>query len=341
MFSWWGNDTSIYFPNIGLKLGNVPRGFTLFGFDIAFYGICIAIGMLGGIMMAEWQAKRSGQNPDDYTTFALWAIPLSVIGARIYSVAFEWDYYKNDLKQIFNVRNGGLAIYGGVIVAVSFAFLYCRIKKMKAGVLVDTGILGMLVGQIIGRWGNFFNRECFGNYTNSLLAMQIQVNDSNLSTYFKPNLVSDASLASIYADKDKALEAIMEIRNNITLSVDGLECVQVQPTFLYESLWNLALLIILICIWKYKKFDGEILLLYLFGYGLGRVWIEGLRTDQLFLWNTGIAVSQLLSGILVVVCGGLILFLRHKAKVRGTKPLFCEYGGAKTVENVTDNADKD
>ena len=329
MFSWWDNDTSIYFPNIGLKMSNVPRGFAVFDFNIAFYGLCIALGMIGGIMIAEWQAKRSGQNPDDYTTFALWAIPLSVIGARIYSVIFEWDYYKDDLKQIFNLRNGGLAIYGGVIVAVSFAFIYCKIKKMKAGVLVDTGILGMLVGQIVGRWGNFFNRECFGNYTNSLLAMQIRVDDANLSNYFKPALMSDARVAELYAGKDKALAAIMEIRNNITTSVDGFDCIQVQPTFLYESLWNLALLIILVCIWRYKKFDGEILLLYLFGYGLGRLWIEGLRTDQLFLWNSGIAVSQLLSGILAVASAALILFLRHRAKVNGTKPSFCDYGKAK------------
>ncbi len=325
MFSWWDNTTSIYFPNLGIKLANVPRGFSLFGFDIAFYGVLIAIGMLGGIMMAEWQAKRSGQNPDDYSTFALWAIPLSVIGARIYEVFFDWDYYKGNLKEIVNLRNGGLAIYGGVIVSIAFAFLYCRIKKMKGAVLVDTGILGMLVGQVIGRWGNFFNRECFGNYTDSLFAMQIQVSDGNLSSYFKPSVVSDARLAEMYAGKDKALAAIMEIRNNITMSVDGLECVQVQPTFLYEGLWNLALLIILICVWKHKKFDGEILLLYLFGYGLGRLWIEGLRTDQLFLWNTGIAVSQLLSGILVVVCGGMILFLRSRAKKKGIKPLYCDY----------------
>lgn len=326
MLSWWGNDTSIYFPNLGIRLPNVPRGVAVFGFDIAFYGVCIALGMLLGIEMARWQAKRSGQNPDDYLDLALWAIPLSVVGARIYSVAFEWKDYKDNLKEIFNLRNGGLAIYGGVIAAIIIVFVFCRIKKMNPGVMADTGILGMLVGQCIGRWGNFFNRECFGNYTNSLLAMQIQVNDNCLSSYFKPDVVSDARLADIYAGKDKALAAISEIRNNLVLSVDGIKCVQVQPTFLYESLWNLCLLIILIIVWNRKKFNGEIILWYLFGYGLGRVWIEGLRTDQLFLWNTGIAVSQLLSAILVVGSLGLILFLRYRAKKNGTKPLFCDYG---------------
>ena len=313
MFSWWGNDTSIYFPNLGIRLANIPRGFSISGFTIAFYGICIAIGMIGGILMAQWQAKRSGQDPEDYLDFALWAIPISVVGARLYSVAFEWDYYKNDLSEIFNLRNGGLAIYGGVIAAILTAFVYSRIKKINMGLLTDTGILGMLVGQICGRWGNFFNRECFGNYTDSLFAMQIEVTDSNLSSYFKPSVISDSRLAQLYAGKERALEAISEIRNNLALSVDGTTCIQVQPTFLYESLWNLALLIILICVWKYKKFDGEILLLYLFGYGLGRSWIEGLRTDQLFLWNTGIAVSQLLSMLLVVGSAVLILILRTRA----------------------------
>lgn len=326
MFEWWDNTTSIYFPNLGIRLPNVPRGFSVFGFNIAFYGLCIAIGMLGGIWMARWQAKRSGQKPDDYLDFALWAIPLSVVGARIYSVAFEWDYYKNDLKQIFNLRNGGLAIYGGLIAAIIIIFIYCKIKKMKPGTLADTAILGMLVGQACGRWGNFFNRECFGSYTDGLFAMQIQTNDVNLSSYFKPAVVSDARLAEIYAGKERAMAAIMEIRNNLVTSVDGIECVQVQPTYLYESVWNVCLLIILILVWRYKKFEGEIILLYLFGYGLGRAWIEGLRTDQLFLWNSGIAVSQLLSIILVVASAVIIIVCRTKAIKSGKIPEFCDYG---------------
>ena len=145
------------------------------------------------------------------------------------------------------------------------------------------------------------------------------------SNYFKPEQVSDAALANIYAGKERALESIMEIRNNLITASDGITYVQVQPTFLYESLWNLALLIILLVYWKYKKFDGEIGLLYLFGYGLGRLWIEGLRTDQLFLWRTGIAVSQLLSGALVVVSLGLIIYFRIRAKKLGTKPKYCDY----------------
>lgn len=312
----WGNDTNINFPNIGLSLENVPRGFEIFGFRIALYGICIAIGMLGGILIARWQAKRSGQDKEMYLDFALWAIPLSVVGARLYSVIFEWDYYKDDLLKIFNLRNGGLAIYGGVIVAILCAFVYSKIKKISVGLLADTGILGMLVGQICGRWGNFFNRECFGNYSNSFLAMQINVADSSLDSVFKPSVISDEVLASMYVGKERALESIMEIRNNIVTAADGFSYIQVQPTFLYELLWNLALLIILIVYWKHKKFNGEIILLYLFGYGLGRFIIEGMRTDQLFLWNTGIAVSQLLSAILVLAAAGMIVFFRLRERKR-------------------------
>lgn len=314
MLSWWDNFTSISFPKLGITLKNVPRGFSIGNFNIAFYGVCIAIGMLGGIMMAQWQAKRSKQNPEQYLDFALIAIPISVIGARLYSVAFEWDYYKDDLKQIFNLRNGGLAIYGGVIAAILTCVIYCKIKKFNTGLFADTGILGMLVGQICGRWGNFFNRECFGKYTNSLFSMQIEVADSSLSNYFKPSIYSDTALAGVYEGKERALANILEIRNNIVANAEGISCIQVQPTFLYESVWNLCLLIILIIYSPHKKFDGEILLLYLFGYGLGRAWIEGLRTDQLFLWNSGIAVSQALSMLLVILSLAMIIFMRIRKR---------------------------
>ena len=338
MFSWWDNNFGINFPNIGIHLSKVPRGFTIGNFNIAFYGMIIACGMIGGLLLARWQAKRSGQNPDLYSDFALIAIPCSVIGARIYSVIFEWEDYKDNLLQIFNLRNGGLAIYGGVIVAFACVFVYSKIKKINPLVLLDTAIPGLILGQLVGRWGNFFNRECFGNYTNSLLAMQIPTADPSLSAYFKPELISDATLANIYAGKERALESIMEIRNNLVAGADGLTYVQVQPTFLYESLWNLALVIILLIFWKYKKFDGEIGLLYLFGYGLGRLWIEGLRTDQLFLWNTGIAVSQLLSGILAAASFVMIIIFTIRAKKLGTKPLYCEYGVKKADKNENLNS---
>ncbi|MDF2611637.1 MAG: prolipoprotein diacylglyceryl transferase, partial [Lachnospiraceae bacterium] len=259
---------------------------------------------IAGYLIAQWQAKRTGQNPDLYLDFALYAIIISVIGARLYYVIFDWDLYKNNLLEIFNTRNGGLAIYGGVIAAVITAFVYSKIKKMSFGLLADTGSLGLILGQSIGRWGNFFNREAFGKYTNGLFAMQLDLRDVS-SDY----TTSIENLTARYADKPDALQRIIEIREKV-VTVDGLSYIQVHPTFLYESVWNLCVLTLLIVYSKHKKFNGEVFLLYLVGYGLGRVWIEGLRTDQLFLWGTPFAVSQLLSAVLVIVATGIIVYKR-------------------------------
>lgn len=304
--------SNIFFPNIGIKLFHVPNGITVFGFYIAFYGMVIATGMILGVIMAQWQAKRTGQNPELYLDFALYAIIISVIGARLYYVVFAWSEFKDNPIQIINIRTGGLAIYGGVIAAIITGMVYCKIKKISFGLLADTGMLGMLVGQIIGRWGNFFNKEAFGKFTNGLFAMQLDINAVS-SDY----TCSIATLTERYANKPDALERILEIRNN-TVMIDGIQYIQVHPTFLYESLWNLVLLILLIIYSKHKKFNGEILLLYLAGYGLGRVWIEGLRTDQLFLWNSSVAVSQLLSGILVILAGGAIIVKRTRLMKKTT-----------------------
>ncbi len=163
----------IEFPNIGIYLPNVGDHVTVFGFDIAFYGITIGIAILAGIFIAAAEAKRTGQNPEDYYDFAIYAVIFSIIGARIYYVAFSWDMYKDDLKSILNLRQGGLAIYGGVIAAVISVFVYAKIKKMSPALIFDTAGLGLVAGQAIGRWGNFFNREAFGEYTDSLFAMRL------------------------------------------------------------------------------------------------------------------------------------------------------------------------
>lgn len=300
--------TNINFPNLGIELKDVGSSVNLFGFSIAYYGIAIALGMVMGYLMAEWQAKRTGQNKDLYLDFALYAIILSVIGARVYYVIFNWNEYKDAPLQVFNIRNGGLAIYGGIIVAIITALVYTKLKKISFGLLADTGCLGLITGQIIGRWGNFFNREAFGEYTNGLFAMQLNIHDVS-SDYTMPV----ADLARKFAGKEQAYQKILEIRNH-TVNLDGITYIQVQPTFLYESLWNLAVLIILIIYSKHKKFDGEVILLYLLGYGLGRVWIEGFRTDQLFLFNTPVAVSQLLSGVLVLASALMIFVKRRQLK---------------------------
>lgn len=306
--------TNIRFPNLGIELENVPTGFDVFGFHIAFYGLIIGIGMLAGWLIVEWMAKRTGQKTDIYLDFALVAIVVSVIFTRLFYVIFSWDEFKDNLIQIFNFRNGGLMIYGGIVGAILSAVVYSKVKKYSFWLLADTGCIGLILGQVIGRWGNFFNREAFGKYSDGLFAMQLNIND--VSYDFTKSI---PSLQEKFAGKEAAFQRIMEIRDNI-VTVDGLQYIQVHPTFLYESLWNLALLVILILYTKHKKFDGEIILMYLAGYGLGRIWIEGLRTDQLFLWGTSIPVSQLISGALVIVATlWIIIKRRHSKKHKLTK----------------------
>lgn len=308
-------NTNINFPNLGIEFKNVASGFEVFGYRIAFYGLVIGIGMLLGWLIAEWMAKRTGQNTELYLDFALIVIVVAVISARIYYVIFAWEEFADNPLSVFNLRTGGLAIYGGIIGAVLTAIIYTRVKKYSFWLLVDTGCIGLITGQIIGRWGNFFNREAFGTYTNGLFAMQ--VDRRVVDDVFKES-VPVTRLQEIYEGKDAALNRILEIRNHV-VTVDGIEYIQVHPTFLYESLWNLCLLIILILFTKHKKFDGEVMLLYLIGYGLGRVWMEGLRTDQLFLWGTQIAVSQLLSALIVLASSILLIIKRRKALAKTKK----------------------
>ena len=307
--------TDINFPNIGLYLKKVPDGFTIFGFRIALYGIFIGLGMFLGYLVAERMAKKTGQDAEKYLDFTIIAIIVSVICARIYYVAFNWSAFSEKPLSVFNIRSGGLAIYGGVIGGVGTAIIFSKIKKLNVGQFLDTAVVGLITGQVIGRWGNFVNRECFGTYTNSLLAMQVNVEDT--SYCFNP-AASTEYVKNLFAGKEKALENVMEIRRNAIVT-DTATYIQVHPTFLYESLWNLALLILLLLYTKHKKFHGEIICLYLIGYGLGRFWIEGLRTDQLFLFNTSIPVSQALSAVLVLLGGALyaVGFYKSRKKTDG------------------------
>lgn len=264
----------IAFPHLGIYLENLPRGFSIFGFQIAFYGVIIGIGIFCGILLAAHIAKLEKLNPDLIWDFAIYAIVFSIIGARIYYVIFAWDTYKNDLLSIFNTRKGGLAIYGAVIAAFITLWVYCRIKQQSFLQIADICVPALVLGQIIGRWGNFMNREVFGEYTDSLLAMRLPIEAVRSSD------ISESISSHI---------------------VEGTNYIQVHPTFLYEGLWNLALLVFMLWYRRHKKFRGEMWLLYLGGYGLGRAWIEGIRTDTLFIPHTTIAVSQVLAVILFVI----------------------------------------
>ena len=304
--------TNINFPHLGIELQNVGTGFEIFGFHIAYYGMVIGFGMLCGWLITEWMARRTGQKTEIYLDFALVAIIASVIGARVYYVIFALDEFADNPLSVFNLRTGGLAIYGGIIAGVLSAIIYARVKKYSFWLMVDTACVGLITGQIIGRWGNFFNREAFGKYYNGLFAMQLNVND--VVGIYK-NTTSVSRLEELYVGKEAALARILEIRNHM-VTIGDATYIQVHPTFLYESLWNLCLLILLIIYTKHKKFDGEVMLLYLIGYGLGRVWMEGLRTDQLFLWGTHFAVSQLLSALIVVTSFAIFIYKRRKMSRR-------------------------
>lgn len=290
----------IAFPNLGLYLKNIPQGFTVFGFFISLYGVIIAIGVMAGITIAAHLAKKTGQDPDDYWDFAIYAVIFALIGARIYYVVFEWDSYKNNLLEIFNVRGGGMAIYGGVIAAFITLFIWCRIKKKDPRQVGDTAMAGLLLGQVIGRWGNFTNREVFGEYSDGLLAMRIPL---------------------------EAVRDRTDITDNISAHIaQGTNYIQVHPTFLYESALNLLLMVVILLYLRHRKFRGEICLMYLGGYGIIRFFVEGIRTDRLKFAGTDIAVSQML---------GISLFVAALIVDIGTRIFLSRRKGEKVVEHFT------
>ena len=282
----------IAFPNLGIFFEHVGKNIDIFGFTIAYYGIIIGAAILLGFLIATMEAKRTGQNPEDYMDMGIIGVIAGIVGARLYYVIFSWDMYKDNLLHIFNLREGGLAIYGGVIGAVIAVFALARWKKLSPFLILDTVAMPILNGQMLGRWGNFFNREAFGEYTDGLFAMRLPVD------------------AVRSGDITERMREYME-------TIGGVEYIQVSPTFLYESVWCAVLLIILILYRKHKKYEGELFLLYIFGYALGRVWISGLRAAQMLIPGIGFPVSQALAGCVVIFAGVALVVLRRRFKRRG------------------------
>ena len=270
--------TDIRFPHIGIVLSHVGRYISVGNFQIMFYGIIIACGFLAGLFVAQQEAKRTGQNPELYMDYLLWMMIPAI-----------------------NLRHGGLGIVGGVIMAILVLLIFARKRKQSALLMLDTMTMGLLLGQIMGRWGNFFNREAFGGYTNGPLAMQIPLK------YFEQ-----------YGRVDE-LRASGILDHLVTLTVNGekMSYIQVHPTFLYEGLWNLFILLCIFLYRKHKKFDGELLCIYLMGYGAGRFFIEGLRVDQLTIGHTGIAVTQVVC--IVSFVGGLIGMILGRSRHKKSK----------------------
>ena len=279
-------DMDIAFPNLGIYLRNVPKTIMIGNFGIALYGILIAAAMLMGITVAAKIAKKTGQDPDLYWDSFVWIVISAIAGARIYYVIFMWDYYKDNPIEIFNLRGGGLAIYGGIILSVITIFIFCKKKKANPFLFLDTIGFGLVLGQVLGRWGNFFNREVFGEYTDNLLAMRLPISMVRAS------------------DISESISAHMEAGTNY---------IQVHPTFLYEGMWNLMVFFILvICLKKkIKRFHGELFLVYLAGYGIGRAIIENIRTDQLYIPGTKVPVSMVL-GIVVAAASIITIIVGRK-----------------------------
>ncbi len=278
----------IWFVNLGIKINHLDRvAFTIFGIDVYWYGIIIATGMLLGMIVTLKEAKRTNQDTNFYLDTVIISAIISILCARLYYVIFSWDYFKNHLNEIFSIRNGGIAIYGAIIGAVLSASIICKIRKKNFFKVADTFSFALLIGQIIGRWGNFVNREAFGGYTDSLFAMR----------YIKDQV---SNISKDVLDK--------------VVNVNGVEYIQVHPTFLYESLWNIGVLILVFIFRKRKKFEGQLMAIYFIGYGIGRFWIEGMRTDSLMIASTNLRVSQVLSIILVLVFTIYLIINLIKAK---------------------------
>lgn len=280
------NDIS--FPNLGLYLSNLPNGITLFGREIKFYAVIIAAGFVIALLLSYREAKKTGQDQELYLDAFLVTVIPTVLGARLYYVIFSWDSFKNDWKSIFAIWEGGMAIYGGILTGVLVIYIFSKVKKQSFGLMIDTLVPGLVLGQAMGRWGNFFNREAFGGNSDGLFAMRIPV--------------------------DKIYVAYSDKVTTITPDT-GLSYIQVQPTFLYESILCFCIFGILLLLRRKKKVDGEVFLLYATLYALGRFFIEGLRTDQLILCKIGetsIPVSQVVAVLVIIAC--IIIFVTGRNK---------------------------
>ena len=259
---------AISFPGFGIEVNPSPVAFTVLGKDIYWYGVIIACGFVLAVIYAMFRAKEFGLIDDDILDMLFATVPSAIVCARLYYCVFYWELYADNPISVLYIWEGGLAIYGGVIGAVAAVLIFCKVKKRPAGPYIDIGGLGLLIGQMIGRWGNFMNREAHGAETAGFLKMGL----------------ADAAGNVVYY----------------------------HPTFLYESLWNLVGFVLLHFYSKRRKFDGEVFALYVAWYGLGRAWIEGLRTDSLYLFGTGIRVSQLLAVVSFIGAAAVIVYVRKK-----------------------------
>ncbi|MDO4977196.1 MAG: prolipoprotein diacylglyceryl transferase [Eubacteriales bacterium] len=294
--------TDIRFPHLGIVFSHVGRYIQIGNFQIMYYGVIIAIGFILGLFMAQNEANRTGQDKELFLDFFLYMMIPAIIGARIYYVVFSWDYYKDHLGEIINLRQGGLGVVGGVAISALILYLFCKKRNYKMTKMMDCISMGLLVGQIIGRWGNFFNREAFGCYTDGPFAMQIP-----LKYFEQHNRLGELASAGL-------LDHLKQV------NVDGqmIDYIQVHPTFLYEGIGNLLILCFILIYRKHKKFDGELICIYFMGYGFCRFLIEGLRTDQLIIGHTGIAATQVVC-VAIFILGAVWTMLARRGSLAQRK----------------------
>ena len=283
--------STISFPGLGIGEFSVDSvAFTIGDFSIAWYALIITFGMIMAGIYIVFRGKRIGLSLEDCLDFILWAIPIGIVGARLYYVAMKPDNF-NSIGEVLDIRSGGLAIYGGIIAGAIAVVVVSYCKKVNFFAFADVCTPGIILAQAIGRWGNFMNGEAYGRMTDSFIRMGLQ----NRNTFY------DFSTLSI---------------------------VYVHPTFLYESLWNLLGFILVNVFYKHKKYDGQIFLMVFGWYGLGRMWIEGLRTDSLYLFGSSIRVSQLLAAIIFTVCAAALIYLQIK---KPNKPFYFKEQKAEAV----------
>lgn len=297
----------ITFPGLGLEFHLNRVAFHLMGRPVYWYGIIIAMGFLLAVGFCMRRAPRFGMTGDDLIDMLLFAVPLAIVGARLYYIIFYLDFFTKadgspDWPAMVRITDGGLAIYGGVIAAVLTVIVFCKVRKAKIGAYLDIGSFGLLIGQAVGRWGNFMNAEAFGSETALPWRMGVQIWDELAGKYISYG--------------------------------------EVHPTFLYESLWNAVGLILLIVIAKrWRKYDGQIFTTYVLWYGVGRAWIEGLRTDSLYffgltLFGAPIRTSQVLAAVSAVAAAVLLVY-HLKCKKHVPEELYCN----RVKEEKTDDMD--
>lgn len=275
----------INFPNLGLQLENVGRTFSIFGFEISYYGVIMGLAILAGMSLVLLMARYTGQHMEDYLDLAIVTIPAAIVGARLFYVIFSWDVYKESPLSALALWKGGLAFYGGLIAGVIAIWIFSRVRMLWTAEVLDTAVFGVLLGQVIGNWGNFFNREAFGEYTNGLFAMQIPI------------------------DAVRIADVTDRMRNHL-VELEGTRFLQAQPVFFYESIWCLLLLIILVIYQYNKEFDGEVFCLYLAGYSVGRFVLEGMRVDSLTIPFIGWSAARVVSVLLLLISVSWIIYNR-------------------------------